>query len=342
MSDARAIRGPLVKLVAFALVTLTASYLLAATIANTGYGASTEYRAEFTDVTGLVPGDEIRIAGVRVGDVRRVRVTRRTLAEVTFSMRRDVPLPAGVRAAVRYRNLVGQRYIALTQGPAAVGATLPPGSVIPVTHTTPALDLTVLFGGFQPLFQALDPTQVNQLATEIIQVLQGEGGTLESLLAHTASLTSTLAGKDAVIGRLVDNLNSVVGVLASRDQQLSATIGELRRLVAGLAADRTAIGQSLAGLDGLAATTADLLVKARPAIRSDVDSLGRLAKNLNDSADVVDGVLRRLPDKLTTITRTATYGSWFNFYLCSLDAKVGLPTGTAFTPQVVVDQARCR
>jgi phospholipid/cholesterol/gamma-HCH transport system substrate-binding protein len=342
MRDARAVRGPLVKLAAFALVTLTASYLLAATIANTGYGASTEYRAEFTDVTGLVPGDEIRIAGVRVGDVRRVRVTRRTLAEVTFSMRRDVPLPAGVRAAVRYRNLVGQRYIALTQGPAAVGATLPPGSVIPVTQTTPALDLTVLFGGFQPLFQALDPTQVNQLATEIIQVLQGEGGTLESLLAHTASLTSTLAGKDAVIGRLVDNLNSVVGVLATRDQQLSATIGELRRLVSGLAADRTAIGQSLAGLDGLAATTADLLVKARPAIRSDVDSLGRLARNLNDSADVVDGVLRRLPDKLTTITRTATYGSWFNFYLCSLDAKVGLPTGATYTPQVVVDQARCR
>jgi phospholipid/cholesterol/gamma-HCH transport system substrate-binding protein len=340
--DARAVRGPMLKLAVFAVVTLAASYLLAATIANRGYGPTATYRAEFTDVTGLIKGDEIRIAGVRVGEVRRIRVVRRTVAEVTFGMRRDVPLPAGVLAAIRYRNLVGQRYIALTQGPATVGATLPPGGVIPLARTTPALDLTVLFGGFQPLFQALDPTQINQLSDEIIRVLQGEGGTLEALLAHTASLISTLAGKDAVIGRLVDNLNAVVGVLARRDQQLSGSIGELRRLVSGLAADRTAIGQSLAGIDGLAAATADLLVKARPAIRSDVDSLGRLAKNLNDSSTVVDGVLRRLPDKLTTITRTATYGSWFNFYLCSLDAEVGLPVGAVFTPRLAVDQARCR
>jgi phospholipid/cholesterol/gamma-HCH transport system substrate-binding protein len=269
-------------------------------------------------------------------------VVRRAVAQVSFTVRRDVPLPAGALAAIRYRNLVGQRYLVLSQGPGRVGATLPAGGVIPVDRTTPALDLTVLFGGFQPLFQALDPGQVNRLSYEIIQVLQGEGGTIEQLLAHTASLTSTLAAKDAVIGRLVENLNTVVGVLAQRDRQLSGAIGELRRLVSGLAADRTAIGESLSGIDGLAATTADLLVKARPAIRSDVDQLGRVAKNLNDSSSVVDGVLRRLPDKLTAITRTATYGSWFNFYLCSLDAQVGLPAGAVYTPKLVVDQARCR
>jgi phospholipid/cholesterol/gamma-HCH transport system substrate-binding protein len=340
--DARAVAGPLVKLALFAVVTLAASYVLAVTIANKGYGATTTYRAEFTDATGLVNGDDVRIAGVRVGAVRGIRVVRRAVAEVTFTVRRDVPLPAGALAAIRYRNLVGQRYLVLSQGPGRVGATLPAGGVIPVDRTTPALDLTVLFGGFQPLFQALDPGQVNRLSYEIIQVLQGEGGTIEQLLSHTASLTSTLAAKDAVIGRLVENLNTVVGVLAQRDRQLSGAIGELRRLVSGLAADRTAIGESLSGIDGLAAATADLLVKARPAIRSDVDQLGRVAKNLNDSSSVVDGVLRRLPDKLTAITRTATYGSWFNFYLCSLDAQVGLPAGAVFAPKLVVNQARCR
>jgi phospholipid/cholesterol/gamma-HCH transport system substrate-binding protein len=340
--DARAVGGPLVKLALFAVVTLAASYVLAVTITNKGYGTTTAYRAEFTDATGLVGGDDVRIAGVRVGEVRRIRVVRRNVAEVTFTVRRDVPLPGGALAAIRYRNLVGQRYLAVGQGPGAVGATLPPGGVIPVARTTPALDLTVLFGGFQPLFQALDPAQLNQLSYEIIQVLQGEGGTIEQLLAHTASLTSTLAAKDAVIGRLVTNLNTVVGTLAQRDTQLSGAIGELRRLVSGLAADRTAIGQSLSGIDGLAAATADLLVKARPAIRSDVDELGRLSRNLNDSSAVVDGVLQRLPGKLATITRTATYGSWFNFYLCSLDGKVGLPTGAVFTPRLAVNQARCR
>ncbi len=340
--DARAVGGPLVKLALFAVVTLAASYVLAVTISNQGYGTTSSYRAEFTDVTGLLSGDDVRIAGVRVGAVGRIRVVRHAVAEVTFTVRRDVALPAGALAAVRWRNLVGQRYLALTQGPGRVGVSLPPGGVIPVARTTPALDLTALFGGFQPLFQALDPGQVNQLSYEIIQVLQGEGGTIESLLAHTASLTSTLAAKDAVIGRLVTNLNTVVGTLSTRDTQLAGAIGELRRLVSGLAADRTAIGESLAGIDGLAAATADLLVKARPAIRSDVDQLGKVAKNLNDSSSVVDGVLRRLPDKLATITRTASYGSWFNFYLCSLDGQIGLPAGATFTPKLSVDQARCR
>jgi phospholipid/cholesterol/gamma-HCH transport system substrate-binding protein len=340
--DARAVRGPLVKLALFAVVTLAASYVLAVTITNKGYGTTTPYRAEFTDATGLAEGDDVRIAGVRVGEVRDIKIVHHTLAEVSFTVRQEVRLPAGTLAAIRYRNLVGQRYLAVGQGPGRVGVTLPADGVIPVSRTTPALDLTVLFGGFQPLFQALDPAQVNQLSYEIIQVLQGEGGTVEQLLAHTASLTSTLAAKDAVIGRLVENLNIVVGTLAQRDTQLSAAIGELRRLVSGLAADRTAIGESLAGIDGLAAATADLLVKARPAIRSDVDQLGRLAKNLNDSSTVVDGVLRRLPDKLAMITRTASYGSWFNFYLCSLDAEVGLPVGAVLTPKLVVDQARCR
>ena len=410
--DARAVGGPLVKLALFAVVTLAASYVLAVTISNQGYGTTSSYRAEFTDVTGLLSGDDVRIAGVRVGAVGRIRVVRHAVAEVTFTVRRDVALPAGALAAVRWRNLVGQRYLALTQGPGRVGVSLPPGGVIPVARTTPALDLTALFGGFQPLFQALDPGQVNQLSYEIIQVLQGEGGTIDTLFRQvgsltnglanrdkligdvidnldatlgpvaerdqqlsslisnlqqfltglsqdrqaigsslvsidrltgtTASLTSTLAAKDAVIGRLVTNLNTVVGTLSTRDTQLAGAIGELRRLVSGLAADRTAIGESLAGIDGLAAATADLLVKARPAIRSDVDQLGKVAKNLNDSSAVVDGVLRRLPDKLATITRTASYGSWFNFYLCSLDGQIGLPAGATFTPKLSVDQARCR
>ena len=93
-----------------------------------------------------------------------------------------MPLPAGVEATIRYRNLVGQRYIALTEGEGSGGETLDEGAVIPLAQTTPALDLTVLFGGFQPLLQALSPADMNRVSFEIIQVFQGEGGTIESLL----------------------------------------------------------------------------------------------------------------------------------------------------------------
>jgi ABC-type transporter Mla subunit MlaD len=65
----RGLGGPFVKLGAFALVTVLASYVLLSTITNAGYGEQATYRAQFTDVAGLVEGDEVRIAGVRVGQV---------------------------------------------------------------------------------------------------------------------------------------------------------------------------------------------------------------------------------------------------------------------------------
>jgi phospholipid/cholesterol/gamma-HCH transport system substrate-binding protein len=281
-----------------------------------------------------------------VGRVTGIRVVRHRLAEVSFTVRDDQPLPAGTIARVRWRNLVGQRYLALSQGPGEVGRMLPPGGLIPLEQTEPALDLTVLFGGFRPLFQALDPAQVNRLANEIIQVLQGEGGTVDDLLAHLGSLTSTIAQKDAVIGQLVDNLNTLLGTVSQRDAELAGLVTELRRFVSGLAADSAAIGNSLSDIDRLASTTADLLDSGRPALRDDIAQLGRTAKILGDSSDVVADVIRRLPGKLETITRTASYGSWFNFYLCSLDGRVALPglPVTGDLPanlRVAIDQARC-
>ncbi|MGW0886358.1 MlaD family protein, partial [Streptomyces sp. NPDC002671] len=119
-SGARQTAAPLVKFSLFALVTIAATALLAATIVNISFTPKDTYHAVFTDVTGLETGDDIRVAGVRVGEVEGIRVKNRTLADVTFTVNAVRPLLAGTHAVVRYRNLVGQRYIALTEGPGDV------------------------------------------------------------------------------------------------------------------------------------------------------------------------------------------------------------------------------
>lgn len=342
----RKTRSDLVKLVVFMVVTTLATGVLVMLIGNLNFEKSREYKAIFSDATGVVSGDDVRVAGVKVGSVKKVEIVDRTKARITFTVRDATEVTRSSTATIRYRNLVGQRYIALSQGPGATNRTLPKNGLIPKEQTQPALDLTVLFGGFKPLFQALDPAEVNQLAQEIMQVLQGEGGTVDQLLAHIGSLTTTIASRDAVIGQVVNNLNTVLGTVSQRDTELASLIGELRRFVSGLAADRVAIGQSLGDIDNLASATADLLDKARPGLREDITQLGKTAGTLADNSDVLNGVLSRLPDKLNTITRTASYGSWFNFYLCSLDGRVALP-GLALTDdlptnlRVAVDQARC-
>lgn len=322
---------PLVKLVAFAVVTVLATYLLISTITNQSFGDQTTYRAQFTDVTGLVEGDDIRIAGVRVGSVEAISVVERNFAEVTFTVQSSTPLPSGVEALVRYRNLVGQRYIALSEGNGSGGETLAADDVIPLERTSPALDLTALFGGFRPLFQALSPEDVNRLSFEIIQVFQGEGDTVNSLLGHVASLTSSLADKDAVIGSVIENLNLVLGTVAERDVQLDGLIVSLQQFVTGLATDRQAIFDSLTTINDLALTTAGLVEEARPPLAADIEALGALAEGLAADGPIVEQALAFLPFKLETITRTATYASWFNFYLCSSGGTVTLPGGQAVT-----------
>ena len=182
----RGLLAPLLKLISFAVVTLLATGLLAATIANIGGVGGTQYKARFTDVTGLNVGDDVRVAGVKVGQVSAIDLVDRRLAEVSISVSTPQPLPATSTALVRYRNIVGQRYIALDRGAGSPTAAMQPGETIPLERTKPALDLTVLFNGFKPLFQALKPEDVNQLSFEIVKVFQGEGGTVESLLARTA------------------------------------------------------------------------------------------------------------------------------------------------------------
>ena len=334
------VRGELVKGVAFVVVTGVATAALGVAIANPGDGDTVEYSARFSNAIALAVGDDVRIAGVKVGQVERISVAVQRVAEVEFSVERDHPLPASVTAAIKYRNLVGQRYVSLGEGAGDPNRLLPPGGQIPLARTVPALDLTALLNGFKPLLRALSPGDVNQMAGEIVQVLQGEGGTVDDLLAHTASLTSTLAQRDQVIGEVVNHLNSVLAQVNAHDDQLSTLVSTTQQLVSGLAADRGSIGDAVSGLSELAAATTSLLQQGRQPLRDDIAQLGGVATNLAANEGLVDQFLTNLPAKLDAIGRTASYGSWLNFYLCGAKTDAPAAPGGA-TPGIPVTAGRC-
>jgi len=311
----------LVKLLAFMVVTALATGLLAIVIGNISFGATHTYRAVFVDATGLVKGDDIRIAGVKVGSVKGISIVDRTRALVTFDVQTDTALMRSTHADIRYRNLVGQRYVSLTNEIGSTGV-LAPGSTIPMSQTSPALDLTLLFNGFKPLFQALSPADVNELSYEIIQVFQGQGGTLDGLLAHTASVTQTLARRDQVIGSLITNLNSVLDHVGRRNRQLNQLITTFQHFVGGLRHDRGAILGSLDQISQLSVQTADLVSGVRAPFVSDIHHLRGFAAHLDRGKAEIDRALQVMPIKLTKIGRTAIYGSWFNFYLCDFTGQI--------------------
>jgi len=327
------------KLVIFMLVTTLATGILVVTIGNLSFSGTQQFKAVFADATGVNKGDDIRVAGVKVGTVKDVAITDRTRALITFSVDDATSVTEATHATIKYRNLVGQRYIALTQ---EVGSAdkLSQGETIPIARTAPALDLTVLFNGFKPLFEALSPSDINQLSYEIVQVFQGEGGTLESLLAHTASVTNTLADRDQVISDLVDNLSEVLDHVADRDDQLNQLITTFRQFVGGLNSDREAILGSLDQISQLSVQTASLVKGIRSPLVDDIANLRTLTANIQRNRGELDRALQVLPIKLEKVGRTAIYGSWFNFYLCQFQGKVKLP-GITVPVTYNTGSARC-
>ncbi len=311
----------------FTVLTLLATGLLAATIANRDSRETTPYRAVFVDAVNLNPGDEVRLAGVRVGSIKSVHLYQGVKALVTFGVDSTVPLTTTTQPVIRYRNLIGQRYLALVDG-AGDGRTLHRDEVIPESRTKPALNLNVLFNGFRPLLAGLAPGDINQLSFELVKVLQGEGGTVESLFSRVASLSTTLADRDALIGQVIENLNGALGPLDSRDKQLTALITNLQAFISGLSQDREAIGSSLVAIDDLAGTTASLLKDVRPSLKEDVKQLGILAAGLDEpeSRKLLEHFLTATPAKLQVSTPEASYGAFLNFYVCA--ANFILPDGT--------------
>jgi phospholipid/cholesterol/gamma-HCH transport system substrate-binding protein len=337
--------APLLKLLTFLVVTAFATYVLAATIANTSFGATRTYHADFSDASGLQIGDDVRVAGVRVGTVSSINIVKASPAElrsgdlvhdgktvpyvakVGFEVARSRPLPVGVHVNLRYRNLVGQRYLDIEQVAGASTTFLSTKHTIEVMQTSPAVDLTQLFAGFQPLFQGLDAGNINELSTEIIQTLQGEGGSLELLLSKVADLTNTIANKDHVVGEVIDNLSKVLTVVGQRDNELDSLIVELQGFVSGLAQDHSTIGNAIVGVNNLANKTAGLLTNIRGPLAKDITDVTGLVGVLNAGSSDVQYFVQQLAPTVGTLIRTASYGSWFNFYLCTVDGTLHLPGG---------------
>jgi phospholipid/cholesterol/gamma-HCH transport system substrate-binding protein len=318
-----------VKFSAFALASALLMILLVNTMTNGLSGDTREFTAEFTHVSGLRVGDDVKAAGVRVGQVTGIAATEEG-ASVEIELVDDQSLLDNTRIVMRYQNLLGQRYLALVQGPRR-GGEVEEGSTIPVTLTDPGFDLTELLNGFRPLFRVLQPGDVNTLATSLVKVLQGEGGTVEQLLAQTSDLSNFLADRDQVIGEVMTNLKPVLDNLAGQGDQLSQTVRELRGLMTGLARDRKSIGASIDGVSRLVGATSSLLKEVKvPMVRA-ADRLVTVADMLQRSRGRLEDAVPAFATVFESLGRVTSYESALNVYVCSLSIAV-TPTGSGINP----------
>ncbi|MGE0309916.1 MAG: MCE family protein, partial [Acidimicrobiia bacterium] len=251
------IRKPLIGLSIFMVLAMVVSWMVLVTLRREVGGPTNTYSAVFTDVSGMHPGDDVRVAGVRVGRVDKVEL-QGTVAKVTFRVNRSQQLYTDTVASVTYQNIIGQRYLGLAPGTSGQAHILPDGSTIPVERTSPSFDIAYLLNGFEPLFATLDPEQVDNITNAIVLAFQGDSGSLLSLVTQTAQLTETISGPDDALGRVITNLNGAVSDLASQADDVEHLIDQSRAILADLDTRRESLVASVGAINSTLGRLAEI------------------------------------------------------------------------------------
>ncbi len=320
--------GTAIKLAAFSLVLLLFTVVIIVVFGQIRFDRTTGYSAIFSSASGLRSGQFVRASGVEVGKVSKVElIDGGHQVRVDFNVDRSLPMFDGTTASIRYLNLIGDRYLDLKRGES--DTRLPAGGTIPIEHTQPALDLDALIGGFRPVFRALDPDKVNNIAQSIVTIFQGQGGTINDILDQTASLTSTLAERDQAIGEVITNLNTVLDTTVKHQKQFDETVQNLEVLITGLKNRADPIADSTVQISDAAGSLADLLANNRPLLKPTLEYLEGIQQPLIDQRQEVSDYLAQLPPTLKILGRAGgIYGDFFNFYACDISLKLnGLQPG---------------
>jgi phospholipid/cholesterol/gamma-HCH transport system substrate-binding protein len=325
------ITGTALRLGIYSLVLVVVTAIIIVVFGQMRFEKTTGYSAEFSNASGLRPGQFVRASGVEIGKVKKLRlIDSGHRVRVDFDVDRSLPLYQSTTVQIRYADLIGNRYVELKRGQGAdADRVLPPGGFIPLSRTQPALNLDALIGGFKPLFRALDPEKVNTIASAIVKVFQGEGGTINDILDQTAQLTSHIAERDQAIGAIVRNLNTVLDTTVKHRKQFDETLNNFEVLITGLQNRAGPIAAATAHISDAAGTVGDLLAHDRPVLKDIIGRLHDVQQPLVDQRDQVDDVLTKIPQVEQSIARVVgTYGDFLNLYICDITLKLnGLQPG---------------
>lgn len=331
----------LIKFLAFAVVMVIMTVFLFMAFGQFRSGSTSQYTAVFADASRLKGGDSVRVAGVRVGTVNDVELQRDHKVLVTFDADKDVVLTTGTKVAVRYLNLVGDRFLELMDAPGS-SRILSAGSTIPLDRTSGALDLDLLLNGLRPVVRGLNPQDVNALTSSLVQIFQGQGDNLDSLLSRTSSFSNDVANNEQTVAQLIDNLNVVVGTLSKDGDKFSGAIDKMQQLISGLASDRDPIGTAITQLDQGTASISSLLTQSRQPLKDTVDELNRLSPFLDDHKTVLDRGLQKDVGYYQKLARLGSYGAWIMYYVCGLQIRTtDLQGRTAVFPMLQQEGGRC-
>jgi len=312
-------RVTVVGLTLFLVFSVAVTWMVYATLQRNVSGPTTSYSAIFSDVSGMAEGDDVRVAGVRVGRVDSIELTDDNQAKVSFRVHSNQTLYTNTVASVTYQNIIGQRYLGLAQGEGE-RRKLPAGAQIPENRTNPSFDISYMLNGFEPLFTELDPKQVDNLTNAIITAFQGNQGSLLTLTTQASELTQTLAGPDAVLGELIANLDKLMVSLAKQSDSLQTMLHQTSATVASFSARREDLVASVGSITANVQRLSQIVDAITPDVQQFIDrDPGLLKYGVTDGRARLGYAVANVPLLLKGLARITQDGTYTNVYACDID-----------------------
>ncbi|MEU4224196.1 MlaD family protein [Nonomuraea sp. NPDC026600] len=267
----------------------------------------------FVDSGGLRTGNDVRVAGVRVGKVTEVRPDYgQGNVVVTWKVDTDVRLGRATRADITLSNLLGGRYVKLS-GPVAAPYVdqLPEAQRrIPVTRTGVPTLINDAIKDATHLVQKLDTKAVDDLLTELGKIDTSKRGRITKLLKNIGDLSETISESEPQLQKLLDNGTKIMNVLERKDKQLARLIDAIEVMLHELRSRRNELRTLLGDGSDLVRSTTRLINEHEGTLVRVLDDTGAITTKLNSSKKEFNALLAWAGPTFSGLSTMGGQGPW--------------------------------
>jgi phospholipid/cholesterol/gamma-HCH transport system substrate-binding protein len=303
-------KAQLLKIAAFTLVCLVFTVLLGVKLSNARLFADTyELKAAFTDASGVLVGDAVKIAGVDVGRVTATEI-KDGKAIVTFTLDREIRLSKDSLVGIRWRNVLGQRFVYVYPGTGP--GEYEEGDLIPASRTRDVADIGEFLNRAGPVLKAIDPEEANQFLDAMNTALQDNEGTVRQLIDSGASLATDLRQRDREISSLIVNADKIMAAFAGQDESIASILDNLNGASDTLARRTKDINALVTNFADVQGQLDDLLSESRRNIDATIGNASAVLGVLTQNRKNLSETLATLPQGIAGYFQTSSWGEYFN------------------------------
>ena len=282
--------------------------------------SSTGYSADFTEAAGLRSGDDVRVAGVKVGTVSSVRLEG-THVRVDFAVG-GTWVGNDSTAQIKIKTLLGQKFLAIDP---LGDRRLPAGATIPLDRTTAPYDVTTALEGLGSRLSGIDTTQLAKSFTTLADAFRNTPAAVRTSLHGLSALSQTIASRDQQLALLLRNTRRITDVLATDDPQIAALVRDGDVLLQELQARSDAVTQLFDGTQRLSRELAGLVRDNTATLHPALAHLDRVTSILQANQANLQHALQLLGPYYRLLTDALGNGPWLDTYLCGLFTASGAP-----------------